>query len=146
MFVIKTKKSVAGISYPWLYLCGHAYRWWFFTSLRSFNDLFLLRFCLSLYHDSFSWSYSSSKALLCSLFNLAFHSLILFSNSRCLSCSHLFFSVMNNTVIQIVIGKSLSVYFVFLLVCLKALLNFLQYCFCFMFFFWGHETCGILTP
>ena len=53
---------------------------------------------------------------------------------------------MNNTVIEIVRGKSLSVYFDFLLVCLKSLLNFLQYCFCFMFCFWGHETCGILAP
>ena len=44
------------------------------------------------------------------------------------------------------IGKSLSVYFDFLLVCLKSLLNFLQYCFCFMFCFGGHETCGILAP
>ena len=57
-----------------------------------------------------------------------------------------FIPVMNNTVIEIVIGKSLSVYFDFLLVCLKSLLNFLQYFFCFMFCFWGHETCGILAP
>lgn len=28
---------------------------------------------------------------------------------------------------------------------LKILLNLLQYCFCFMFWFFGHEACGILT-
>ena len=29
---------------------------------------------------------------------------------------------------------------------LKFLLNLSQYCFCFMFWFFGHEACGILTP
>ena len=29
---------------------------------------------------------------------------------------------------------------------LKSLLNFLQYCFCFMFWFFGPEACGILAP
>ena len=29
---------------------------------------------------------------------------------------------------------------------LKSLLNLLQYCFCFMFWFFGHNTCGILAP
>ena len=30
---------------------------------------------------------------------------------------------------------------------LKVLLNLLQYCFCsFMFWFFGHEACGILAP
>ena len=29
---------------------------------------------------------------------------------------------------------------------LKSLLNLLQYCFCFMFHFFGLETCGILAP
>ena len=29
---------------------------------------------------------------------------------------------------------------------LKSLLNLLQYCFCFMFWFFGHEACGILAP
>ena len=29
---------------------------------------------------------------------------------------------------------------------LKSLLNFLQYCFCFMFWFFGQEACGILVP
>ena len=29
---------------------------------------------------------------------------------------------------------------------LKSLLNLLQYCFCFMSWFFGHETCGILAP
>ena len=29
---------------------------------------------------------------------------------------------------------------------LKSLLNLLQYCFCFMFWFSGHEACGILAP
>ena len=29
---------------------------------------------------------------------------------------------------------------------LKPLLNLLQYCFCFMFWFFGHEACGILAP
>ena len=29
---------------------------------------------------------------------------------------------------------------------LKSLLNFLQYCFCFMFCFFGHEACGVLAP
>ena len=29
---------------------------------------------------------------------------------------------------------------------LKSLLNFLQYCFCFMFQFFGQEACGILAP
>ena len=28
----------------------------------------------------------------------------------------------------------------------KSLLNLLQYCFCFMFCFFGHEACGILAP
>ena len=28
---------------------------------------------------------------------------------------------------------------------LKSLLNFLQYGFCFMFWFFGHKTCGILA-
>ena len=28
---------------------------------------------------------------------------------------------------------------------LKSLLNFLQHCFCFMFWFCGHESCGILA-
>ena len=28
----------------------------------------------------------------------------------------------------------------------KSLLNLLQYCFCFMFCFFGHEPCGILVP
>jgi len=28
----------------------------------------------------------------------------------------------------------------------KSLLNLLQYCFCFMFWLFGHETCGILVP
>ena len=28
----------------------------------------------------------------------------------------------------------------------KSLLNLLQYCFCFMFRFFGHEACGILAP
>ena len=29
---------------------------------------------------------------------------------------------------------------------LKSLLNFSQYCFCFMFWFFGHETYGVLVP
>ena len=29
---------------------------------------------------------------------------------------------------------------------LKTLLNLLQYCFCFMFSFFGHEAYGILAP
>ena len=29
---------------------------------------------------------------------------------------------------------------------LKSLLNLLQYCFCFMIWFFGHEACGILAP
>ena len=29
---------------------------------------------------------------------------------------------------------------------LKSLLNLLQYCFCFMFWYFGHEACGILAP
>ena len=29
---------------------------------------------------------------------------------------------------------------------LKSLLNLLQYCFCSMFWFFGHEACGILAP
>ena len=29
---------------------------------------------------------------------------------------------------------------------LKSLLNLLQYCFCFMFWFFGPEACGILAP
>ena len=29
---------------------------------------------------------------------------------------------------------------------LKSLLNLLQYCFCFMFWFFGHKACGILIP
>ena len=29
---------------------------------------------------------------------------------------------------------------------LKSLLNMLQYCFCFMFWFFGPEACGILAP
>ena len=29
---------------------------------------------------------------------------------------------------------------------LKSLLNLLQYCFCFMFWFFDHEACGILAP
>ena len=29
---------------------------------------------------------------------------------------------------------------------LKSLLNLLQYCFCFMFWFFGHKACGILSP
>ena len=29
---------------------------------------------------------------------------------------------------------------------LKSLLNLLQYCFCLMFWFFGHEACGILAP
>ena len=29
---------------------------------------------------------------------------------------------------------------------LKSLLNLLQYCFCFMFWFFVHEACGILAP
>ena len=29
---------------------------------------------------------------------------------------------------------------------LKSLLNLLQYCFCFMFQFFGHKACGILAP
>ena len=29
---------------------------------------------------------------------------------------------------------------------LKSLLNLLQYCFCIMFWFFGHEACGILAP
>ena len=29
---------------------------------------------------------------------------------------------------------------------LKSLLNLLQYCFCFMFWFFGREACGILAP
>ena len=29
---------------------------------------------------------------------------------------------------------------------LKSLLNLLQYCFCFMFWFFGHKACGILAP
>ena len=28
----------------------------------------------------------------------------------------------------------------------KSLLNLLQYCFCFMFWFFGHKACGILSP
>ena len=31
MFVIKTKKSVEGMSCPWLHLCGRVYRRWLFT-------------------------------------------------------------------------------------------------------------------
>ena len=27
----------------------------------------------------------------------------------------------------------------------KSLLNLLQYCFCFVFWFFGHEACGTLT-
>ena len=29
---------------------------------------------------------------------------------------------------------------------LKSSLNLLQYCFCFMFWFFGHEACGMLAP
>ena len=29
---------------------------------------------------------------------------------------------------------------------LKSLLNLLRYCFCFLFWFFGHEACGILVP
>ena len=29
---------------------------------------------------------------------------------------------------------------------LKSLLNRLQYCFCFMVWFFGHEACGVLAP
>ena len=28
----------------------------------------------------------------------------------------------------------------------KSLLNLLQYCFCFMFWLFGRETCGVLDP
>ena len=39
-------------------------------------------------------------------------------------------------------------FYFFVCVCgpfLKSLLNLLQYCFCFMFWFFGREACGILT-
>ena len=34
----------------------------------------------------------------------------------------------------------------FYFICLKSLLNLLQYYFCFMFWFCGREACGILAP
>ena len=46
-------------------------------------------------------------------------------------------------------GSSLLFFKVFFLmwtIFLKSLLNFLQYCFCLMFQFFGQEACGILAP
>ena len=43
----------------------------------------------------------------------------------------------------------LNILFIYLFLCgpfLKSLLNLLQYCFCFMFWFFGQEACGILAP
>ena len=37
-------------------------------------------------------------------------------------------------------GKTFFLFF------LKSLLNLLQYCFCFVFWFFGHQACGILAP
>ena len=37
-------------------------------------------------------------------------------------------------------------YFLMWTIFLKSLLNLLQYCFCIMFWFFGHEACGILAP
>ena len=45
--------------------------------------------------------------------------------------------------------ESLFFFKIFLFWCgpnLKSLLNLLQYCFCFIFWFFGHKACGILAP
>ena len=54
-------------------------------------------------------------------------------------------------VLYIISGASEIFIFIYLFIwCglffLKSLLNLLQYCFCFMFWFFGHEACGILAP
>ena len=45
--------------------------------------------------------------------------------------------------------RDLKIFFFFFFCCgifSKSFLNLLQYCFCFMFWFFGHEACGILAP
>ena len=39
-----------------------------------------------------------------------------------------------------------KIFFLMWTIFLKSLLNLLQYCFCFMFCFFGREACGILAP
>ena len=39
-----------------------------------------------------------------------------------------------------------KIFFLMWTIFLKSLLNVLQYCFCFMFWFFGREACGILAP
>ena len=39
-----------------------------------------------------------------------------------------------------------KIFFFFAVEYFKSFLNLLQYCFCFMFWFFGHEACGILAP
>ena len=46
------------------------------------------------------------------------------------------------------LGQSDAVFYfyIILLLFLKPLLNLLQYCFCFMFWCFGREACGLLAP
>ena len=45
----------------------------------------------------------------------------------------------SNNLVQVNFFFSCGIFF-------KSLLNLLQYCFCFMCWFFGHEACGILAP
>ena len=64
------------------------------------------------------------------------------------------FSLRSNSVQLPSIKQNLNAFFSFFLFTFflnvnriwKRLLNLLQYCFCFMFLFSGHEACGILAP
>ena len=55
-----------------------------------------------------------------------------FSREFCFSCIH--------TLIQLNLIVKLFLFF------FKSLLNFLQYCFCFIFWFLAREACGVLAP
>ena len=42
--------------------------------------------------------------------------------------------------------KEVGFFFLMWAIFLKSVLNLLQCCFCFMFWFFAHNTCGILAP
>ena len=51
--------------------------------------------------------------------------------------------------IRVFSNESVIFFLIYIFLCrpfLKSLLNLLQYCFCFMICFFGHEACGILVP
>ena len=70
-----------------------------------------------------------------------YHTVVLICISLMISnVEHLFMCLLATSSLEKCLFKCFTHFF------LKSLLNLLQYCFCFVFWFFGREACGILAP